>query len=555
MFLIYINGYHLLQVEKYEVNVCNNTFSASYAWNEDVRLIPSPYKPGKDDYMAFLGAGIGVLLTILALTFRTDVFGMNIKKTDLSHKHLHQKIEHEVKALTDEENNKTEVSEEIQSEEKKCSDTDMSEQETLTVNKETSQAVEEDLARNLETGSTPTGKTVQTPEFVEYLLVGAGTAAYYAALAIRARDANAKVLMIGEEKYLPYNRPPLSKELWWYGDENGFFVPVEDLNSTAHGGVSLLRGKRVTKLCPDNKKAFLDDGTTISYKKCLIATGGKPKSLPILDSASSDIKERILYFRGASFNCFFSFITDGMLRTHYSKVTDSLRNTGVKVFTNAKITGVLKNEDKVELQVDLSKSLVSDYILVAVGIQPDTAIAEASGLEIDPRLGGIATDAELRVRSGVYAAGDACSFYDRSLGRRRVEHWENAHISGRLAGENMTGAKKAFWYQPSFFTKISPHIHINAVGNTDSSLPTVSVFSKDVSGYFQKEELGRKYERGIVFYMGDKDKVVGVLLLNVFGSSIDVARRLIDDARSVTDFRELAKLFPLYEDADSEKKI
>lgn len=74
------------------------------------------------------------------------------------------------------------------------------------------------------------------------------------------------------------------------------------------------------------------------------------------------------------------------------------------------------------------------------------------------------TDAELRVRSGIWAAGDAASFYDRSLGRRRIEHWENAQvhlqillpyvkknelillqISGRLAGENMTGAGKAFW--------------------------------------------------------------------------------------------------------------
>uniref|UniRef100_A0A0M3IJJ5 Pyr_redox_2 domain-containing protein n=1 Tax=Ascaris lumbricoides TaxID=6252 RepID=A0A0M3IJJ5_ASCLU len=57
------------------------------------------------------------------------------------------------------------------------------------------------------------------PEEIPYLLIGAGTAAYYAALSIRARDADAKVLMIGEENQLPYNRPPLSKELWWYGDD------------------------------------------------------------------------------------------------------------------------------------------------------------------------------------------------------------------------------------------------------------------------------------------------------------------------------------------------
>lgn len=59
----------------------------------------------------------------------------------------------------------------------------------------------------------------QLPEEIPYLLIGSGTASYYAALAIRARDADARVLIVGDEKHLPYNRAPLSKELWWYGDD------------------------------------------------------------------------------------------------------------------------------------------------------------------------------------------------------------------------------------------------------------------------------------------------------------------------------------------------
>ncbi|KIH52490.1 hypothetical protein ANCDUO_17410 [Ancylostoma duodenale] len=64
------------------------------------------------------------------------------------------------------------------------------------------------------------------------------------------------------------------------------------------------------------------------------------------------------------------------------------------------------------------------------------------------------------------------------------------------------------------------------------------------------------YDRGVVFYKGDNGKVVGVLLLNVFGSGVDVARRLIEEARSVEDFQQLAKLFSLYKPAqpdDGEK--
>lgn len=64
------------------------------------------------------------------------------------------------------------------------------------------------------------------PEEIPYLLIGAGTASYHAALTIRARDADAKVLIVGDERHLPYNRPNLTKELWWYGDENVIYFDI-----------------------------------------------------------------------------------------------------------------------------------------------------------------------------------------------------------------------------------------------------------------------------------------------------------------------------------------
>ncbi|VDN18596.1 unnamed protein product [Gongylonema pulchrum] len=133
------------------------------------------------------------------------------------------------------------------------------------------------------------------PEQIPYLLVGSGTASYYAALAIRARDADAKVLIVGEEEHLPYTRTPLSKELWWYGDEDvsetleykgysgrrrdvyfeapGFFLAPGEIDSAEHGGVALVSGHRVVKLDVPSHTAYLDDGRTLKYGKCLIATG------------------------------------------------------------------------------------------------------------------------------------------------------------------------------------------------------------------------------------------------------------------------------------------
>ncbi|KAJ1372314.1 hypothetical protein KIN20_034445 [Parelaphostrongylus tenuis] len=382
----------------------------------------------------------------------------------------------------------------------------------------------------------------EVPKFVEYLLVGAGTAAYYASLAIRARHADGRVLMADVYR----------------------------------------------KLAPDEKKAYLDDGTCISYDKCLIATGGKPKVLPELESVPESVKGRILYVRGVDdyrkledlckSSKSIAIVGGGFLGSElaYSiqrkyknvkvtqivaeggllsgilpeflskKASEALREAGVDVITNAKITAAREKDANIEVEVNGSDNIASDCVIVAVGIQPDTLVAEASGLEIDSRSGGISTDAELRVRSDIWAAGDAASFYDKTLGRRRIEHWDNAQISGRLAGENMTGARKAFWYQPAFFSKIAPQWHINGVGITESSLPTVSVFAQDNND-------NESCQRGVVFYKGDQGKIVGVLLLNVFGSAIDVARRLIDEARSVEDFRQLAKLFPLYKTETEEQ--
>ena len=112
-------------------------------------------------------------------------------------------------------------------------------------------------------------------------------------------------------------------------------------------------------------------------------------------------------------------------------------------------------------------------------------------------------------------AGDAACFYDVRLGRRRVEHHDHAVVSGRLAGENMTGAAKPYWHQSMFWlvnesyfpcvclyvssrlifvtcrhmqisstlnmicrSDLGPHVGYEAIGIVDAELPTVAVFAK-----------------------------------------------------------------------------
>lgn len=92
-----------------------------------------------------------------------------------------------------------------------------------------------------------------------------------------------------------------------------------------------------------------------------------------------------------------------------------------------------------------------DHVVVAVGLEPNTELAESSGLELSSVHGGFLVNAELEARTNLWVAGDAACFYDTRLGRRRVEHHDHAVVSGRLAGENMTGAHKPYGHQSMFW--------------------------------------------------------------------------------------------------------
>jgi NADPH-dependent 2,4-dienoyl-CoA reductase/sulfur reductase-like enzyme len=87
--------------------------------------------------------------------------------------------------------------------------------------------------------------------------------------------------------------------------------------------------------------------------------------------------------------------------------------------------------------------LACDFVVMAVGIVPNTALADEAGLDVDD---GVIVDEYLQSsHPDVYVAGDAARFYDPVFGKqRRVEHWGQADYSGELAGKNMAGAEEPY---------------------------------------------------------------------------------------------------------------
>jgi len=384
------------------------------------------------------------------------------------------------------------------------------------------------------------------PEYAQYLLVGAGSATFAAFRAIKARDPKAKILIVGEENEIPYMRPPLSKDLWFndnkeevesmtfkqyngkkrsiYYEKKEFYTDPKILNTLENGGVAHLSGKKVVKIDASKKKAFLHSGEVISYDKCLLATGGKPKNLDILKNADEDVKKRTLLFRnaqdfrslealaqpgktvaivgggflGSELACALGkrSIDTGMtvyqimpengnmgkvLPDYLSKwTTKKIEKEGVKVMTNTRVSAATfdAETEKIVLETLEGDKLSVDTIVAAVGLEANTEMARPSGLEVDPVNGGFLVNAELMARQDLYVAGDCACFYDVKLGRRRVEHHDHAVVSGRLAGENMAGSSKPYWHQSMFWSDLGPDVGYEAIGICDASLPTTAVFAK-----------------------------------------------------------------------------
>ncbi|XP_039186865.1 apoptosis-inducing factor 1, mitochondrial [Crotalus tigris] len=508
-------------------------------------------------------------------------------------------------------------------------------------------SVSEGDASSLDTKASPAGPRPDVPPHVPFLLIGGGTAAFAAARSIRARDPGAQVLIVSEDPEPPYMRPPLSKELWfsedadvtetlrfkqWNGKERSvyfqppsFYISPRDLMFVENGGIAVLSGRKVVHMDVRGNVVKLDNDLQISYDKCLIATGGSPRNLPVLERGGQEVEKRLTLFRkiedfrslekmsrevksitiigggflGSELACALGrkaqsrgleviqmFPENGnmgrVLPEYLSNwTTNKVKQEGVNVMPNAIVKSVSLAGNRLLIQLKDGRKVETDHIVAAVGLEPNVELAKSAGLEVDSDFGGFRVNAELQARSNIWVAGDAACFYDIKLGRRRVEHHDHAVVSGRLAGENMTGASKPYWHQSMFWSDLGPDVGYEAIGLVDSSLPTVGVFAKGTAkdtpksateesgtgirsesetemeaselkvsaaslSTLQAPEQGEDYGKGVIFYLRDK-VVVGIVLWNIF-NRMPIARKIIKDGEEHTDLNEVAKLFNIHEE-------
>ncbi|XP_066908057.1 putative apoptosis-inducing factor 1, mitochondrial isoform X2 [Halyomorpha halys] len=457
------------------------------------------------------------------------------------------------------------------------------------------------------------------PDEVPYLIIGGGTAAFAAFRAIKSSDPTAKVLVVTNESHYPYMRPPLTKELifnksneegdgdfsfiQWNGKKRSvffepeeFYMSCEELISSEYGGVAVARGWKIKHLDHNNKHAILEGGRVIKYDKCLLATGSYPKQLPIFSKQGPDLLKKVLYYRylddflhlesimsdetksvaiiGGSFSgteLAGSLARRGVQVVQIFKeenllakilpeylaqlVTNKIKQGGVNVINNANVVKAELVDNKVHLTTSNGDVVTADHVIVASGVVPNTTLARGAGIEVDKKLGGYVANAEFEVRRDLYAAGDCVSYYDTKFGRRRIEHHDHAVLSGRVAGENMTGKGKTLKTQSMFWCDIVSELGFEAVGIVDSSLPTVAVGIKDTNAEIEKPQTSEtvkksngaeplEFDRGVVFYLKN-NIVVGMVLWNLY-NRVSIARRVLKSDVAFDDLTEVAKHFKFH---------
>uniref|UniRef100_M4BZX1 FAD/NAD(P)-binding domain-containing protein n=1 Tax=Hyaloperonospora arabidopsidis (strain Emoy2) TaxID=559515 RepID=M4BZX1_HYAAE len=207
------------------------------------------------------------------------------------------------------------------------------------------------------------------------------------------------------------------------------------------------------------------------------------------------------------------------------------------------VTVRVLGKDKPEAALDADYVvLASTHTDPAPTLRMGRATRAGGGLERDEKNGGLVVNAQLEAVSGLFVAGNAASYYDPYLGRRRVDRYDHAVNSGLTAGRNMArsllgaGKMKVYRHQPLFRSHLpGVGVLMEGIGEVDSSLRTVGVWVRPLSSLGTDVDGARdlSYERGVVYYLKG-NKIMGILLWNA-SDVLESARQLMLSRPEIRD--------------------
>jgi NADPH-dependent 2,4-dienoyl-CoA reductase/sulfur reductase-like enzyme/nitrite reductase/ring-hydroxylating ferredoxin subunit len=323
------------------------------------------------------------------------------------------------------------------------------------------------------------------PEQRTFLIVGAGAAGATAAAALREFGFGGRILLVGGEPGLPFDRTCLSKFVVAGQMPLSEIPPLLPEEFYPAHAIERIEAE-ISRLDVARREAILADGRTLTFDSALIATGGVPEPLDIPgaklpgvhmlrrreDAAAilADVRPGArAVILGSSF---IGLEVASSLREQKAKVSvvspDAVpfeRQFGTRIGQSFRVlheahgvefhsrTRAAKLEGNTHVEavvLEDGRRLPADLVVAGVGVRPATDFVDGVEREKD---GGLRVDASMRVAPDVYAAGDIAAFPLPADGARtRIEHWRVAQQQARVAARNMLGGNDKYEGAPFFWT-------------------------------------------------------------------------------------------------------
>ncbi|GLO69986.1 ferredoxin reductase [Phaeobacter inhibens] len=339
------------------------------------------------------------------------------------------------------------------------------------------------------------------------MIIGGGQAGGRAALAARSADPSSDITLIAKESYAPYERPILSKGMLL---EEGVKLPyVLDDATAVEQGIQLRLEETVTHIDRPTKMVILESGGKVAYDNLILATGSKLRRISLegadesavhyLRSMGDCIKlreqltpgKRLAVIGGGfiglevaataqKLGCDVTIVEAGktlLPRIGSPAVSAFVQkyhtDSGVRFLFGVQ-AGAFKDGG---LHLSDGTVLPTDMVLVGIGVDPETALAEAASLNVE---NGIKTDSFGRTSDpDIFAIGDAVNQMNPAYGRHmRLESWENANVQGDAAGRSAAGQLTEVSTIPWFWSD-QGDLNIQILGMLDADRPVVERVSEE----------------------------------------------------------------------------
>ncbi|MEX1668943.1 NAD(P)/FAD-dependent oxidoreductase [Zhongshania guokunii] len=318
------------------------------------------------------------------------------------------------------------------------------------------------------------------------IVIGASHAAAQLVSSLRQEGWEGKISIVGDEPYLPYHRPPLSKA-FFVGEKTEEDLLIRAADFYTKNKVDLLLGSRVSRIDRDAKKIILEDDAEIPYTKLVLTTGARVRKIPFVGSELAGVfymrdlndvkqthkftgpgKSAVIIGGGyIGLETAASLRKIGMNVTVIEAMSRVLQRVtapevsafytrihteeGVDIRTEAGVDAITGEQHVEGVRLADGSTIPADLVIIGVGVLPNVELAEAADLTID---NGIVVDEFATTNdSDIFAAGDCSNHYNPIYKRQlRLESVQNATDQAKIAAKAICGKPEVYRALPWFWS-------------------------------------------------------------------------------------------------------